>query len=134
MHSKLNWDGKMGFLATGDSGHSLKIDVNTDKGGQDSGPRPMELILHGLGGCSGADVVSILKKMKLDLKSLTIEITGERVEDHPKKFTAIHLVYRISGTDIDPEKAKRAVELSLTKYCSVAGSLNAEITYELIIK
>lgn len=134
MHSKLNWDGKMGFLASGDSGHSLKVDVNLENGGQDSGPRPMELILHGLGGCSGADVVSILKKMKLDLKSLTIEITGERAEDHPKKFTAIHLVYRISGTDIDPEKAKRAVELSLTKYCSVAGSLNAKITYELIIE
>lgn len=134
MHSKLNWDGKMGFLATGDSGHSLKVDVNIDNGGQDSGPRPMELILHGLGGCSGADVASILKKMKLDLKSLSIEITGERAEDHPKKFTAIHLVYRISGTNIDPEKAKRAVELSQTKYCSVAGSLNANITYELIIE
>ena len=134
MHSKLEWDGKMGFQALGDSGHSVKVDVNTANGGQDSGARPMELVLHGLGGCSGADVVSILKKMKLDLKTLTMEITGERAEDHPKKFTNIHLLYRISGTNIDPEKAKRAIELSQTKYCSVAGSLSANITYELIIE
>lgn len=134
MQARLNWDGQMGFLATGDSGHSLKIDVNTDKGGQDSGPRPMELILHGLGGCSGIDVVAILKKMQQEIKTLTIEIIGERAEDHPKKFTKIHLVYRVSGTDIDPEKVKRAIELSLSKYCSVAGSLNAAITSELIIE
>lgn len=134
MNSKLVWDGKMGFCATGDSGHSLKVDVNADVGGQDSGARPMELVLHGLGGCSGADVVSIIKKMKLDLKTLSIEITGKRAEDYPKRFTDILMVYRISGTNIDPEKAKRAVELSHTKYCSVAGSLNANITYELIIE
>lgn len=134
MHARLNWDGKMGFLAIGDSGHSLKVDVNIDNGGQDSGPRPMELILHGLGGCSGADVVAILKKMQQEIKTLTIEITGERAEEHPKKFTKIHLVYRVSGNNIDPEKVKRAIELSLTKYCPVAGSLNAAITSELIIE
>ncbi len=134
MNSKLSWDGKMGFSACGDSGHLVKIDVNTENGGQDSGARPMELILHGLGGCSGADVVSIIKKMKMDLQSLTIEITGKRAEDHPRRFTDIHLIYRFSGTDIDPEKAKRAIELSHTKYCSVAGSLNANLTYELVIE
>ncbi len=134
MNSKLDWDGKMGFLAYGDSERSVKVDVGTDNGGQDSGARPMELILHGLGGCSGADVVSIIKKMKMELKNLTIEITGQRAEEHPKKFTDIHMVYRFSGTDIDLEKVKRAVELSHTKYCSVAASLNANLTYELIIE
>ncbi len=88
----------------------------------------------GLGGCSGADVVSIIKKMKMNIETFSIEITGERAEEHPKKFTNIHMVYRISGSDIDPEKAKHAIELSHTKYCSVAGSLNAIITYEMIIE
>lgn len=134
MHSKLDWDGSMGFSAIGDSGHLVKVDINTEKGGQDSGARPMELILHGLGACSGADVVSIIKKMKMDLKALVIEITGERAEDYPKRFTDIHMIYRLSGNRIDPEKAKHAIELSHTKYCSVAGSLNSNITYELIIE
>ena len=69
----------------------------------------------------------------MDIETFTIEITGERAGEHPKRFTDIHMVYRLFGDNIDPEKAKRAIELSQTKYCSVAGSLDANITYELII-
>jgi putative redox protein len=133
LHSELIWDQKMGFTATGDSGHQTIIDVGVTEGGLDAGTRPMELILHGLGGCTGADVVSILHKMQIDLQGFIIEITGERAPDHPKKYTQIHLVFKMSGPNIDYDKAYHAIELSQTKYCSVAASLNAKITYELVI-
>ena len=134
MQSKLLWDGKMGFTANGDSGHPIKVDVSTDNGGNDSGPRPMELILHGLGGCSGTDVVSILHKMQQKLERLSIEINGTRADDFPKRFTKIQIIYHVAGTNLDPERVKHAVDLSLSKYCSVAGSLNAEIVSEVVIE
>lgn len=122
----------MGFLAVGDSGHRVQMDAGVPEGGSDSGPRPMELLLHALGGCTGMDVVSILKKMQIDLKDFTIEITGERAPEHPKKYTHIHLTFKTFGSNIDRNKVIRAVELSQSKYCSVAASLNAEITYEIL--
>lgn len=134
MKSILTWDRKMGFEARGDSGHTLKTDVAVEMGGTNSGARPMELVLYGLGGCTGADVVSILRKMRQDLTDLRIEITAERATEHPKRFTAIHLVYRFSGENLDPEKVRHAVELSQTKYCSVSGSLNAEMSYEVVVE
>jgi putative redox protein len=124
----------MGFTATGNSGHQIIIDIGTAEGGLDAGARPMELILHGLGGCTGVDVVSILQKMQIELQNFTIEITGERAPEHPKKYTRIHLVFKMSGPNIDYDKAYHAIELSQSKYCSVAASLNAEITYELVIE
>lgn len=133
MRARLIWDQKMGFLATGDSGHQIKVDVGTEVGGLDAGPRPMELILYGLGGCTGADVVSILRKMKIELKDFVIEVTSERAAVHPRKFTKIHLIFRMTGSNIDYNKALHAIELSQTKYCPVAATLNAEITYELVI-
>ncbi len=134
MQATLNWDQKMGFAASGDSGHEIKVDVGVDVGGQNSGPRPMELVLFGLGGCTGADVASILNKMRIDIKNMTIEIKAERTSDHPKRFTSIHLIFRMTGAGIDRDKALHAIELSQNKYCSVAASLNATLTYELIIE
>lgn len=134
MNAQLIWDEKMGFKAIGNTGHMVKVDVDTDVGGLDSGPRPMEMLLFGLGGCTGADVVSILRKMQQDLQKLSISITAERAAEHPKRFTAIHLIYRMSGKNLDPEKIKHAIDLSQTKYCSAAGSLNAKITFEFIIE
>lgn len=133
MKADLIWDGKMGFTATGDSGHSVKVDVSRETGRNDSGPRPVELLLYGLGGCSGADVVSILRKMQQPVTNFAIEIQGTRAEEHPKRFTRIHLIFRVTGTGLDPERVQHAVELSLTKYCSVAASLNAAITHEVLI-
>lgn len=71
MQSKLIWDGKMGFTATGDSGHTIKTDVDKEDGGTDSGARPMELVLHALGSCSGIDVVLILRKMRIDFRDFS---------------------------------------------------------------
>jgi putative redox protein len=133
VEAKLQWDRKMGFTASAASGHTVKIDVSTEVGGADSGPRPTELLLFGLGGCSGYDIVAILQKMRVDLEDFAIEITAQRAPEHPRKFTAIDIVYRLAGKDIDPVKANRAAELSLTKYCSVAATLNAEITYRVVI-
>ncbi len=134
MNAQLIWDGKMGFTASGDTGHQVKVDTDSEVGGSDSGARPMEFLLFGLGGCSGADVVSIMRKMHQELEKLTISIRSERAPEHPKRFTDIHMIYRMSGKNLDFEKAKHAVELSQTKYCSAAGSLNAKITFELIIE
>jgi putative redox protein len=132
VQSRLSWDHKMGFLAKGDSGLLVQMDAGVPEGGSNSGARPMELILHALGGCTGMDVVSILKKMQIDLKDFTIEINGERATEHPKKYTHIHLIFKAVGSNIDQNKVMRAVELSQSKYCSVAASLNAKITYEVI--
>jgi putative redox protein len=134
LQSILYWDQKMGFTASGDSGHQIKIDVGTDLGGLDAGARPMELILHALGGCTGVDVVSILHKMQIELQRFSIEIKGERAPEHPKKYTDIHLIFKMAGPNIDRDKAYHAIELSQTKYCSVAASLNAKITYQLVIE
>ena len=94
----------------------------------------MELLLHGLGGCTGMDIVSILKKMQVDLADFSIEITGERAPEHPKKYTHIHLGFKVAGKNIDLNKVNRAVELSQNKYCSVAASLNAKITDEIVLQ
>jgi Predicted redox protein, regulator of disulfide bond formation len=134
MNAQLIWDGKMGFTASGDTGHAVKVDVDTEVGGSDSGARPMEFLLFGLGGCSGADVVSIMRKMQQGLEKLTISISTERASEDPKRFTDIHMIYRMNGKNLDAERAKHAIELSLTKYCSAAGSLNAKITSELVIE
>ncbi len=133
MNASLDWDGKMGFTAVGDSGHPIQIDVGADHGGNDAGPKPMELLLFALGSCSGVDVVSILQKMNFKLDSVKIEIQGTRAESFPKKFTGIHLVFKISGEGLKLERLNHAVDLSLAKYCSVAGSLSATITYEVMI-
>jgi putative redox protein len=134
MNSKLSWDGMMGFTAIGDSGHPIRIDLDPANGGNGAGARPMELLLHALGGCSGVDVVSILNKMRQKLESFVIEIEGNRAEDHPRRYTRINMTFRMKGPGLDPQKARHAVELSMTKYCSVAGSLNADISYEVDVE
>ncbi len=133
MNASIDWDGKMGFTAVGDSGHPVQINVGSEHGNSDAGPKPMELLLFALGSCSGVDVVSILQKMNFKLDSVKIEIQGTRAEGFPKKFTGIHMVFKISGADLKLERLNHAVDLSLAKYCSVAGSLNATITYEVLM-
>lgn len=134
MNVKLEWDGRIGFNAATATGQTVKMDLPTESGGSGSGPLPLELVLFGLGGCSGMDVVSILAKMKQQCRRLTIEVQAERATEHPKRLTKAHLVWRLSGPALDPAKINHAIELSLTKYCSVAASLNLPLTYELIIE
>lgn len=103
-------------------------------GGLDDGPSPMEAVLMAAGGCSGIDVVSILKKMRQPLEALEITVTGKRREEHPRYFESIQIHYGLKGK-LEPEKVKQAIELSLNKYCSVTNGLvpKATITYEFSI-
>ncbi len=119
----------MQFVATSASGHAIVLDTTEDVGGHDTGPRPMELLLIALGGCTGMDVVSILRKMQVNFTRFEMAIEGERAPEHPKYFTKIKVLYKIWG-DVPHEKLKRAIDLSLEKYCSVTNSLKAAVSYE----
>lgn len=133
MHTHLEWKGHMAFDAVGESGHTVRIDAAEAVGGLNSGPRPMELVLHGLGGCTSIDIVSILNKMREPMETLQVDIQAERAPEHPKRFTKIHLHYRLTGEGLDEKKVRRAIELSMNKYCSASASLNAELTYSFEI-
>lgn len=120
----------MQFVGTSASGHAVVMDAPTDVGGTDTGPTPMEMVLVALGGCTGMDVVSILRKMQVPFTRFEMAIQGERAPEYPKNFTKIQIVYKVWG-DVPEEKVKRAIDLSLEKYCSVSNSLKpkAEISY-----
>lgn len=136
MSMLVKWQGGMAFEATTESGHKVLMDAAKEVGGADLGARPMELLLMGLGGCSGIDVMMMLQKGNQDVKDCQIEITSERAESIPKVFTKIHAHYKVFGKDISDKKVQRAVELSAEKYCSVSKMLEAtaEMThsYEVI--
>ena len=91
-----------------------------------AGPGPMELLLLALGGCTGMDVVSILRKMRQPLEGFRIEVHGERAEEHPKEYTSIEIVYHVKG-DVSEAKLQRAIEFSETRYCSVEATLRAGV-------
>lgn len=129
------WNGDMAFTHTSATGHTLVTDVPVEKNGHDLGPTPMELIILGLMGCTGLDVVSILKGMRQPIDGLTITATSERSEDHPKVYTAIHLNFAFRG-DLEEAKVARAIKLSQNKYCSVSAMLaqGTRITHEFHIE
>lgn len=120
----------MQFVGMSASGHAIVLDAPKDVGGHNTGPTPMEMVLIALGGCTGMDVVSILRKMQVQFTRFEMEIQGERAPEYPKNFTKIQIAYKIWG-DVPEEKLKKAIDLSLEKYCSVSNSLKpkAEISY-----
>lgn len=137
MHAKIEWQGRVRFAATSGTGHTLTLDGPPDAGGQNAGPRPMELVLMGLGGCSSFDVVTILEKSRQAVTGCTAELQAERADEAPQVFTRIHLHFRVSGTDLDPRKVARAVALSADKYCSAAvmlarGGVAISHDYEIV--
>lgn len=116
-------DGKFHLKATNEVGRSVELDAGESDGGNDEGMRPMQMVLAALGGCSTIDVVLILEKMKQNLSDIKLEIEGKRAMDQtPKIFTDIHVHFKLYG-DVDDNKAKRAIELSMDKYCSVGVML-----------
>jgi putative redox protein len=128
--------GAFHFKATNESGATIDIDASPAIGGTNQGPRPMELLIMGLGGCSGIDMLSILRKQKIEPATFEIKINAEREKNvEPSLFTDIHVEYILTG-DIDLAKAQRAAQLSMEKYCSAAKTLEktAKITYNVIIK
>ncbi|MBM4760846.1 OsmC family protein [Bacillus sp. B15-48] len=127
MELTINWTGKMAFSGTTPSGHEIKMDAAEEIGGQNSGARPTELLLNAVAGCTGIDIISTLHKMRLEPTSFKMDISGDRADDHPKRFTEIHIHYALEG-DLPEEKVQRAIKLSKDKYCSVSHSLNSTIT------
>lgn len=122
----------MRFVGRGGSGHEIVMDAGPQSGGQDTAARPVEVLLAALGGCTGMDVVSILRKSKHVPAAFRIEIQDERATEYPQVLKKIHLVYVLSP-DVPRDRAEKAIELSLAKYCPIANSLAgvAQITHEL---
>ena len=127
---ELTWKDGMRFEGVPDSGHTITMDSDKAHDGTDTGARPMELLLVGLGGCTGMDVVSILKKMRKHIKNFRLTISAERAAEHPKVYTTIALEYILEG-DMDEKDVERAIDLSQQKFCSASAMLGkaARITY-----
>ncbi|MFA5577471.1 MAG: OsmC family protein [Tissierellaceae bacterium] len=117
-------------------GHRLVLDANEDVGGSNLGPRPKPLLLAGLIGCTGMDVVSILKKMKVDLDDLNISVEADATTEHPKVYENIKLIYRFRGKDLPMDKLEKAVTLSQDRYCGVTAMLRkaTDISHEIIVE
>jgi putative redox protein len=111
------------FLAKGESQHWIVMDGSEASGGSDAGARPKELVLFALGGCTAFDVAEILRKRRLDVRSFTIDLEGEEADAQPRVFTKVELTYNFEGPDIQASDVKRAILLSLEKYCSVSAML-----------
>lgn len=148
----LHWQGENRFIAWGRGGAPVLINYPEAGAGDDvarptrreddaagspaggdasaRGPMPTELLLIAAGACSGLDVVSILAKKRIEFRGLDIEVTGERSPDHPRFFTKVHLVYRLTAAPEAKSALERAAELSMEQYCSVSQSLRADKSWQ----
>ncbi len=122
----LEWKNDMTFETELD-GHKLVLDANEESGGHDSGPRPKKLMLAALAGCTGMDVVMILKKMKVEIEGFNVLVEGDVADDHPKKYTKMKVIYQFKGKDLPMEKLQKAVNLSEEKYCGVSAVYKAAL-------
>jgi len=131
LEAKVTYVDGLQFIGEGSSGHAIVMDGDVSVGGRNTGTRPTELLLIGIGGCSGMDIASVLKKKKQDVRGLEINVKGEKAENYPKKFTDIDIEFVIKGRNISDDAVKKAVELSMEKYCSVKATLegSAKITW-----
>lgn len=120
MECTVRWHDGMSFIAETGSGHLVPMDGAPDAGGRNLAPRPMELLLAGLGGCASFDVVMILRKGRQDIVDCTVKITAERAAEDPKVFTRIVMHFVVTGRGLKPALVERAVHLSAEKYCSAS--------------
>ncbi len=132
MKTRIKWNGNVSFQADSGSGHQILMDGAPEAGGQNLGPRPMEMLLMGLGGCTTFDVILILKKGRQDVTDCVVEIEAERATVDPKVFTHIHLHFIISGRNLKQKQIERALKLSAEKYCSASIMLKntVKITHD----
>lgn len=135
MEARVQWNGKMGFVGISGTNHAVVMDASQENGGDGAAASPMEMVLMGLAGCSGMDVVSILRKKRMNLWTMEIVLNAERADDHPRVFTKIDVTFMFRGEDLKEKALEDAVRLSMEKYCSVAGMINktAEITWNVKI-
>ena len=128
MTSKVTWVSGLRFIAGSGSGHGAIMDGSqTSSSKEVLGPSPMEMVLMGLGGCSGIDVMHILERMRQTVTGCKVELEGERAEESPRVYKKIHLIYTISGNNLSQPRVEEAVRLSNEKYCSVSVMLNASV-------
>ncbi|TAJ78203.1 MAG: OsmC family protein [Gallionellaceae bacterium] len=135
MKARIKWVEQVSFLGETESGHAVLMDGAPAAGGRNLGPRPMEMLLLGAGGCTSFDVISILKKSRQAVTDCYVELDAERAADDPKIFTKIHMHFVVTGKDIKSEVVERAIKLSAEKYCSASIMLGktADITHDFEI-
>jgi putative redox protein len=125
MKARVKWVQDVTFVGESGSGHAVVMDGAPESGGRNIGFRPMEMLLIGLGGCSAFDVVMILKRGREAITDCVVELEAQRADTDPKVFTAIDMLYKVSGKNLDVKKVERAVNLSAEKYCSASKMLSA---------
>ena len=130
-HITTKWLGNMTFESNNPSGQNLKIDIAKEDGGDGNGFRPKALMLSGLAGCSGLDVASLIKKMKLEVDAFTIETIANLTDEHPKFYDKVLIEYHFHGKNLEEKKLQRAVDLSVEKYCGVMEMFRQFATLEI---
>lgn len=130
----VQWTSNMAFKANV-NGHEIILDLDEESGGRNLGPKPKPLLLVSLAGCTGIDVISILKKMRVELEYFNVKAEGEVTEEHPKHYKKIHLIYEFKGKDLQIDKISKAINLSQEQYCGVSETLrkSVELTSEIRI-
>jgi putative redox protein len=124
--ARVKWVEGMQFIGIAPSGHAIPLDTHEAVGGTDSAARPAELTLVSLGGCTAMDVVSILRKMRVPFEDFEVEVRADAAEEHPKVFTRIEIVYRITG-DVPEDKLVKAINLSQERYCSISAMMRKAV-------
>lgn len=118
---KIDWLENMAFKAEV-NGHEILLDAADAVGGENRGPRPKPLMMVALAGCTGMDVISILKKMRVEVEGFTVRVVGDLTEEHPKHFEKMHVIYEFKGKDLPMDKLEKAINLSEERYCGVSVS------------
>ena len=136
MKVRIKWLENVAFVGESESGHAMVMDGAPEGGGRNLGPRPMETVLLGTGGCTAYDVVHILKKSRAPVTDCVVEIDADRAEEDPKVFTRIHMHFIVTGKGLKPQQVERAIDLSAEKYCSASIMLarTAQITHDFEIR
>jgi putative redox protein len=130
MEAKVVWQDRMTFTGRADTGFELPLGASPTVGGNNDGFRPMELMAISLAGCTGMDVISILRKKRQEVTGFEVQVHADQAPDHPHVFTHIMVEYLIKGPGIDPAAVERAIELSANKYCPAQAMLDKAVTIE----
>ncbi len=135
MKTRIKWNDGVSFFAESGTGHTVLMDGPPEVGGRNLGPRPMEMLLMGTGGCAAVDVVLILKKARQDISGCVVEIEAERAPEEPKVFIRIHFHFILTGKNLSSRHVERAIRLSAEKYCSASIMLGktAALTHDFEI-
>jgi putative redox protein len=136
MKVRIKWGEGVSFLAQTESAHDILMDGAPEGGGRNLGPRPMETVLAGTGGCTAYDVVTILRKARQKISGCLLEVEAQRAAEDPKVFTRIHFHFIVSGHNVEPKQVERAIHLSAEKYCSATIMLGktAAISHDFEIR